>query len=179
MKKLKLNLSDVVPLDDGLWSVGQFFDSADFEYIKQTVLGLDQEAFVQSTASNLRQELTWVNDGILEELTSVDMSGIIELLDNQNIQCNQVRVWRDDPGYMIPFHEDDNVVYAHFQVYIQSLDPYIGTTWYTTKGRHTCAFVPNSGYITICNRRLPHGMLNPVKDSSRYSLYATFRAKYS
>ena len=133
--------------------------------------------FVSSHADVLRQELTWVTDGILEELTNSlpNFSSVISTLVDKKLHCNQIRVWQDNPGYCIPFHEDDNTVYAHFQVYIDSGQPDVGTTWYTSKGRYTCPFIPNTGYITVCNKRLPHGMITEVKDKNRYSLYATLR----
>lgn len=63
---------------------------------------------------------------------------------------------------------------ADLQLYIDAENNDIGTTWYTSKGRYSCPFIPNSGYLTICDRRLPHGMLKPVIRQTRYSLYATF-----
>lgn len=177
MCDFKLNLQNAKLLADGLWAVERFFEPKDFEYIQQSVLSVDSGLFVASPASPLRQELTWSIDGILEELTNSlpDVSSKTSTLVGKQLQCNQIRVWRDLPGYRIPFHEDDDVVYAHFQVYIASGQSDVGTTWYTSTGKYTCPFVPNTGYITVCDKRLPHGMLTAVKDTNRYSLYATFK----
>ena len=177
MRSLNCNLQALLAVDNGLWTIGSLFNAEDFDYIKQSILAVPCNQYIDHPAhKDLRFELVWVNDGILEELTEAfdrttnQISELIEI----PVMCNQVRVWRDQPGFMIPFHEDDQNSVAHIQVYIDSATDDIGTTWYTTQGRHTCAFTPNTGYLTVCKYRYPHGMLKPTTNQTRYSLYATF-----
>lgn len=177
MRNLKFDLNNVTHLDDGIWTIGNLFDTIDFEYIKQSVLNCNQDLYTPSPAHPTdRFELTWENDSILEELHNAlnGFTPMVSELTKINLGFGQVRIWQDHPGFMIPFHEDDQVSAAHIQLYIDGSTDDIGTTWYTTKGRHSCPFVPNSGYLTLCDRRLPHGMLHPVRGKIRYSLYATF-----
>ena len=135
-----------------------------------------EDLYMPSPASDLRKEMVWVNDGILEELTDclIESTSMLSSVTGVKLTFGQVRVWQDRPGYMIPFHEDDISSYAHFQMYLDSGQENVGTTWYTANGRHTCPFIPNTGYLTICNQRLPHGMLESVRDKNRLSVYATF-----
>lgn len=180
MRDIKFNLQNVTELDTGIWTIGQVFDTIDFDYVQQSVLGCDPELYTPSPAfPTTRFELTWQLDGILEELTNAftAFTPVASSIAGMDLKFGQVRVWRDHPGFMIPFHEDDQVATAHIQAYIDGPSEDIGTTWYTTKGRHSCPFVPNTGYMTLCGERLPHGMLKPVGDSIRYSLYATFNKK--
>ena len=177
MRNLQFNLNTVAEIDSGLWTIGQLFDSVDFDYITQSVLSCPQHLYVPSPANpHTRNEMTWQLDGILEELSDAFISFTPNIcqLTGMTLTFGQVRVWQDLPGFMIPFHEDDQSSAAHVQVYIDADRDDIGTTWYTSKGQHTCPFTPNSGYLTICDRRWPHGMLKPVIGQTRYSLYATF-----
>jgi hypothetical protein len=177
MRHFKIDIQNVASLDDGIWTIGKLFDSEDFEYIKQSVLACPQDLYTPSPAHPTdRFELTWQLDGILEELWNAfdSCTPAISQIAGVPLKFGQVRVWQDHPGFMIPFHEDDQVSAAHIQLYIDGPGNDIGTTWYTTKGRHSCPFEPNSGYLTLCDRRLPHGMLTPVSGRIRYSLYATF-----
>ena len=177
MRNLKFNPDHITEIDSGLWTIGQLFDSVDFDYITQSVLSCPQDLYIPSPANpHTRNEMTWKNDGILEELSNAFNSFTTDIcqLTGMNLAFGQVRVWQDLPGFMIPFHEDDQISAAHIQLYIDAANNDIGTTWYTSKGRHSCPFIPNSGYLTLCDRRLPHGMLKPVIGQTRYSLYATF-----
>ena len=174
---LKLTLNDIKKIDNGLWTVGQFFDADSFEYIKNSVISSAEDLYMPSPASELRKEMVWMRDGILEELTDclIESMDMLSSVVGITLKFGQVRVWQDKPGYMIPFHEDDISSYAHFQMYLDSGQENIGTTWYTSNGRHTCPFIPNTGYLTICNERLPHGMLETVDGKNRLSVYATFK----
>ena len=177
MRVLTLRLHELGLIDTGLWSLGSMFDPEDFDYIKRSILAVPNNQYMDHPAhKDLRFELVWVNDGVLEELTGAfdKISNQVSKLIETPVMCNQVRVWRDQPGFMIPFHEDDQNSIAHIQLYIDSATDDVGTTWYTTQGRHTCSFTPNTGYLTVCKYRYPHGMLRPTTNQTRYSLYATF-----
>lgn len=180
MRNLKFDPKNISKLDTGIWTIGQLFDTIDFEYIRESVIACPQDLYMESPAHPAdRFELTWQMDGILEELWNAfrDFTPAISQIAEMELKFGQVRVWQDLPGFMIPFHEDDQSSVAHIQLYIDGPSDDIGTTWYTTKGRHSCPFVPNTGYMTLCGERLPHGMLKPVGDRIRYSLYATFNKK--
>lgn len=180
MRNLKFDLTDVAQLDNGIWTIGKIFDTIDFEYIKDSVIASPQDLYSPSPANpETRFELTWQRNGVLDELWTAfeSFTPAISQLTDADLRFGQIRVWQDHPGFMIPFHEDDQSAFAHIQVYIDGPSEDIGTTWYTTKGRHSCPFIPNTGYLTICSERLPHGMLRPVGDRIRYSLYATFNKK--
>ena len=140
-------------------------------------LSLSSDQYVPSPADPAhRFELIWRTDGILEQLHNIlpNLDNYMSNLVGAKVKYNQARMWQDLPGYMIPFHEDDQVSAAHIQIYISGSTRDIGTTWYTTRGRTILPFVPNTGYITVCSQRYPHGMLLPVRDQTRYSLYITF-----
>jgi hypothetical protein len=173
MQTLNFDIQQVESLAAGLWTVGHIFNDADFTYIDSAVkaIGLDQ---YMSGIDN-RYELIWQNDSVLEELTNAfrNIEDQVCAITNLDVKFNQVRVWRDTPGFMIPFHEDDQQATVHIQTYIHGE---VGTTWYTPTGRTTVPFVPNSGYITQCSERYPHGTLMPTT-IDRFSLYATFNQK--
>jgi len=173
MKTLNFDIQQVTPLSEGLWTVGQVFDNADFAYIESAIRSIPIEKYTAGIDN--RYELVWQNDGILEELTDAfrKVSDQISKITNLELSFNQVRVWQDTAGFMIPFHEDDQQATVHIQTYVYGN---IGTTWYTPAGRTTIPFIPNSGYITECSKRYPHGTLVPTMDN-RYSLYATFNQK--
>jgi hypothetical protein len=173
MKTLNFDIQQVEPLAIGLWTIGQVFDSLDFAYIEKQVQSIPLEQYTAGIDN--RYELVWKNDGILEELTTAFRKIELQIskLTGVELLFNQVRVWRDTAGFMIPFHEDDQQATVHIQTYIYGD---VGTTWYTPSGRTTIPFIPNSGYITQCSERYPHGTLTPTLDN-RYSLYATFNQK--
>ena len=173
MRTLNFDIQQVLSLDDGLWTVGHVFDDADFAYIQSAVQAIPLEQY--TSGIDRRYELIWKNDSILEELTNAFRSIELQIsqLTNLDLSFNQVRVWKDLPGFMIPFHEDDQQATVHIQTYIAGD---VGTTWYTSMGRTTIPFCPNSGYITQCSERYPHGTLAPCT-TDRYSLYATFNQK--
>ena len=177
MKNIKINLQNVNKVDQGFWTLGALFESSDFNYVKEQIIVSDHTMYTPSPAHPTdRFELTWQNDGILEELTNSlsKITNYVSDVTNINLKFGQVRVWKDLPGFMIPFHEDDQISAAHIQIYISGPSSSIGTTWYTPSGRTTLPFTENSGYITVCAERYPHGMLAPVRDDVRYSLYITF-----
>jgi hypothetical protein len=171
MQTLNFDLQQINLIDNGLWTIGNVFDSVDFNYIVSSVLSIPLEQY--TTGINGRYEMTWQNDGILEDLTTAfgQVLPKIKTLTNLDLTFSQVRIWRDKTGFMIPFHEDDQQAMVHIQTYLYGSK--VGTTWYTESGRTTVPFCPNSGYITECSKRYPHGMLSPTT-SDRYSLYATF-----
>lgn len=177
MNLLTFNLQQILPLDTGLWSIGKVFADSDFVKLQQEVIATPDSLYQISPASQLRFELLWQLDGILEIVTESfkQVAPQVSEIIGFNVSCNQVRAWKDLPGYRIPMHEDDDSVTAHMQVYISSNDLGVGTTWYTPNGQHILPFVANSGYLTVCNYRYPHGMLLPVTKENRLSLYATFR----
>lgn len=177
LKKLNFDIQDVNIVDDGIWTIGKMFADPDFAHIQHEVTNVPDKSYQPSPAfPTERFELTWMLDGVLEELTEAfkEQEAWVSETIGTPVKFGQVRVWRDHPGFMIPFHEDDKVSAAHIQIYIDGPIGEFGTTWYTPKGRFTCPFVFNSGYLTVCEKRLPHGLLKPVEGQVRYSLYATF-----
>lgn len=179
MNNIRLQLENLETVASGLWTIGQLFQDEDFQYISNKIETSPNESYVVSPASALRYEMTWTTDGILEELHNSfqKLNSFISDTISTKVEFNQVRVWRDLPGYRIPFHEDDRQVEGHIQIYVKSNQSDCGTTWYTSNGRKTLPFKPNTGYLTVCRYLYPHGMLVPVSNENRYSIYATFRRK--
>lgn len=179
MNTIRLNIENLKTVTTGLWTIGQLFQHDDFQYISDKIETSPDENYIVSPSSPLRYEMTWTTDGILEELhhSFQKLNSFISDTISTNIEFNQVRVWRDLPGYRIPFHEDDRVVEGHIQIYVKSNQIDCGTTWYTPNGRITLPFKSNFGYLTVCKYMYPHGMLVPVLNENRYSIYATFRRK--
>jgi hypothetical protein len=142
MQTLNFDIQQVLPVDDGLWTVGNIFNSADFAYIEAAVKAIPLDQYMPGIDN--RYELIWQNDGVLEELSDAFRAATeqISKLTNLDLSFGQVRVWKDLPGFMIPFHEDDQRATVHIQTYISSE---VGTTWYTSRGRTTVPFYPNSG----------------------------------
>lgn len=177
MNTFQLDMQDVIAVDSGLWSIGQMFNGNDFDLIKNQLINLPDNIYNPSPAHPThRFELEWTKCQLMEQLWS-SLAGLNKYVSNlvgTPVKFGQVRVWKDLPGFMIPFHEDDQSSAAHIQIYISSPTDNTGTTWYTDKGRTTFPFVENSGYLTLCEKRYPHGMMQPVSDGVRYSLYATF-----
>lgn len=180
MKNIRLNLQNVASVAPGLWTIGSLFEQEDFQYITEQILKAPNNCYTASPASDLRHEMTWITDGILEEVheTFQRLNDHVSNLIHKKVRFNQVRIWKDAPGYRIPFHEDDRVAVGHIQIYINGSQKDAGTTWYTTAGKTTLPFVPNTGYLTECSYMYPHGMLVPVANENRYSLYATFQKNH-
>ena len=173
MKTLNFDIQQIESIADGLWTVGNVFGADDFSYIESTVKAIPIDQYTSGIDN--RYELIWQNDGVLEELTNAfrAIEDQVSKITNLDLSFNQVRVWRDTPGFLIPFHEDDQQATVHIQTYIHGE---VGTTWYTPTGRTTVPFLPNSGYITQCSKRYPHGSLTATT-VDRFSLYATFNQK--
>ena len=177
MKSYALDIQQINMLDQGIWTIGKMFDTLDFKEIVNEVLAVPDGSYMPSVANpTTRHELTWAKDGILENLweTLKHTGSLVSDIIGKPVRFGQVRVWKDLEGFRIPFHEDDQSSVAHIQIYLSGGSQDIGTTWYTTKGRVSLPFNPNTGYLTVCDYRLPHGMLAPVQGQTRYSLYATF-----
>ncbi len=177
MKNYALDIQNINLVDPGLWTIDKMFESKDFTEIVNEVLLVPDNLYTASVANpTTRFELTWTKDGILENLweTFKHTGSLISSVIGQPVKFGQIRVWKDTEGFRIPFHEDDQGSVAHIQIYLSGASEDIGTTWYTSTGRKSLPFVPNTGYLTVCKYRLPHGMLEPVTGKTRYSLYATF-----
>ena len=81
-------------------------------------------------------------------------------------------IWKDQAGYKIDNHFDNDQVTAAMQIYLSEDRADLGT-WFENSVE--IAFKQNTGYIMHNRNRLIHGMKKPVPDSySRLSVYALF-----
>ena len=91
-----------------------------------------------------------------------------------SLTFDSVDIWRDNAGYYLPPHTDDDRIKLALQIYLG--DNNVGTSLYDEKGDIIKSFQyhTNSGYALLNNRFSRHGTTARVSHGERMSLYARY-----
>jgi hypothetical protein len=86
---------------------------------------------------------------------------------------DSVDIWRDNAGYYLRPHTDDDRIKLALQIYLD--DNKVGTSLYGKNKQkiHTFKFETNKGYALLNNEHSIHGV-DEVMEDGRVSLYARY-----
>jgi len=90
-----------------------------------------------------------------------------------SLTFDSVDIWRDNAGYYLRPHTDDDRIKLALQIYLD--DNKVGTSLYGKNKQkiHTFKFETNKGYALLNNEHSIHGV-DEVMEDGRVSLYARY-----
>lgn len=162
-------LDNAFQLTSDLWQIKDLLDPAELDEILYRI-SVEEQWHHQELQSHLnRKTVAWHTDGLLEwtwiKLNDLDFSRF-------DLKFRTVMIWRDQQGFTISNHCDNERVVAAMQIYLSPTRTNLGT-WFADNIE--IPFVQNTGYLMHNRNKLIHGMRAAVpQDYTRISFYALF-----
>lgn len=156
-------------LRSDLWYIKELLSEDELHYLLSAIKKETDWIKVDGQQTLNREQVPWKPDGICDwlwcKLSELDFSRL-------GLKFRTAMIWKDQPGYKIDNHFDNDRVKASMQIYLSEDCADLGT-WF--ENSLEVAFKQNTGYIMDNRNRLIHGMKKSVPDSySRLSFYALF-----
>lgn len=124
-----------------------------------------------------RLKINWIPDSPIEEVHTV-MDQLTDSLNekfNTNYKFIGISIWKDQEGYCIPQHIDNEVIDAAIQIYLTGEKEDLGTRFEYNNQGFQARYQKNHGYLVDGRKKLVHSMNSQVpKNHIRYSLYAVW-----
>ena len=163
------SLDAVTQIRSDLWSIKEILFKDELNYLLSAVENETDWIKIEEQRNLNREQVAWKPDGICDwlwcKLSELDFSRL-------GLKFRTAMIWKDQPGYKINHHFDNDRVTAAMQIYLSQDRADLGT-WFENSVE--IPFKQNTGYIMHNRNRLIHGMKKPVPDSySRLSVYALF-----
>ena len=162
-------LDTATQLRPDLWSIEEILFEDELNYLLSAIENETDWIKIEEQRNLNRKQVAWKPDGICDwlwcKLSELDFSRF-------GLKFRTAMIWKDQAGYKIDNHFDNDQVTAAMQIYLSEDRADLGT-WFENSVE--IAFKQNTGYIMHNRNRLIHGMKKPVPDSySRLSVYALF-----
>lgn len=165
-------------LADGLWYIEKFLPDDHWEEIKYKIINISKDEY-QNRHEPMRDRLEILNPTDQFYLSLINIAiGTVPVVSNL-AQCSNLRnppglfLWRDFTGFKSHWHPDDFTTLPTAQVYVDG-DENLGTSFIINNTEITIPFKPNTGYLMDNRFQIVHGMLTPVQDKVRQSIYLIY-----
>jgi hypothetical protein len=165
-------------LADGLWHIEKFLPDHQWEEIKYKIIDLPGNEY-QSRYEPMRNRLEILNptDQFYQDLANIAIETV--LIVSKLTKCSNLRnppglfLWRDFIGFKSHWHPDDFTHLPTAQIYVDG-NKDLGTSFIINDEEITIPFEPNTGYLMDNKYQIVHGMLNPVREKIRQSIYLIY-----
>ena len=165
-------------LADGLWHIEQFFSEDCWESVRNNILNIPNSEY-QNRHEPMRLRLEILRPTItfyqsLIGIASNSVSAVADVTKIKNLRNPPgLFLWRDFVGFKSDWHPDDFTQHPTAQIYIEG-DVDQGTSFIINGKEHTIPFKPNTGYLMDNRYQLVHGMITPVRENIRQSMYLIY-----
>ena len=165
-------------LADGLWHIEQFFSVDSWEHIRNNILNIPESEY-QNRHEPMRIRLEIQRPTIpfyqsLTDIASDSVSAVSHVTKNKNLRNPPgLFLWRDFAGFRSDWHPDDFTRAPTAQIYVDGEEDQ-GTSFVINGKEHTIPFKPNTGYLMDNRYQIVHGMLAPVREKIRQSIYLIY-----
>lgn len=162
----------------GLWHIEKFLPDEVWNSIRTQILSIPDNEY-SSRHEPMRNRLAISNpkNNFYHELLSIviGMNRITETITNKSNLRNPpgLFLWRDLKGFKSDWHPDDFTRLPTMQIYIDG-DENQGTSFKIDDDEITIPFRPNTGYLIDNQYQILHGMLTPVQEKIRQSIYLIY-----
>jgi len=140
----------------------------------QYVMEIDNDKW-ERTGSSHRKKLCWIPDTVYEEVHIVfsNLTKNLEEIFNRKNSFLGINIWKDTEGYQILKHIDMPKLDLSIQLYLNSADTNLATTFDYDNKIIQPEYKKNCGYLMDQRGKIIHYMNNLVpKNYVRYSVYA-------
>lgn len=163
------SLAAATQIRSDLWSIKEILFEDELNYLLSALKNETEWTKIDKQDTLNREQVVWKPDGICDwlwcKLSKLDFSRF-------GLKFHNVMIWKDQTGYKINNHFDNDRVKAAMQIYLSEDCADLGT-WFENSVE--IAFKQNTGYLMDNRNKLIHGMKKPVPDNySRLSFYALF-----
>jgi hypothetical protein len=171
-------MKKLTKLADGLWHIQKFVDDNQWQDLKNKILSLPDSEYTQRHEP-MRNRLEIQNPSDLFYLSLVKIASDSVLAVGNVTKNNNMRnppglfLWRDFHGYQSAWHPDDFTRMPTAQIYIDG-DRSQGTSFIVDDKEIFIPFEPNTGYLMDNRYQIVHGMMTPVQDKVRQSIYLIY-----
>ena len=165
-------------LHDGLWHIEKFFNDECWNHVRSEILKIpDQEYQNRHEPMRLRLEVLIPKNSfyqLLVDLITQSVPIVSKITNHSNLRNPPgLFLWRDLPGFKSDWHPDDFTQLPTAQVYIDGNKDQ-GTSFKINGKDYTIPFTPNSGYLMDNRYQIVHGLITPVKEKIRQSMYLIY-----
>jgi hypothetical protein len=171
-------MQKITTISVGLWYIEEFLPCDMWKSIENQIMQLDNSVyFDRHEPMRLRAEITSPECSLYQSLISlaVNTVGVVERATNYTNLRNPpgLFLWRDSKGFKSHWHPDDFTTLPTAQIYVDG-DKDLGTSFIINGKEITISFEPNTGYLMDNRYQIVHGMLTPVQDKVRQSVYLIY-----
>jgi hypothetical protein len=162
-------LDSAVQIKSDLWAVNNLLCNDELNHLLLAIKKQTDWSKIDEQKNLNRQHVPWETDGICDwlwcKLSALDFSRF-------ELKFTTVMIWKDQAGYCIDNHADNDRVQGAMQIYLSEDHVDLGT-WFEDSVE--IEFKQNTGYIMHNKNKLLHGMKKAVPENyERLSFYALF-----
>lgn len=171
-------MQKLIKLADGLWHIKQFVDPETWADIKHKILNLPNSEYTQQhEPMRSRLEILNPSDAFyarLRTLSKHTVQTVSEITNTDNLRDPPgLFLWRDFRGFKSDWHPDDFTRAPTAQIYVDG-DQEQGTSFKIDNKETVIPFEPNTGYLMDNRYQIVHGMISPVQNRVRQSIYLIY-----
>ncbi len=162
----------------GLWHIEQFLPDNQWQSVQENILSIEDSAYKnRHEPMRIRLEIQNPSNVFYRSLVDISINTVKTVADT--VLISNLRnppglfLWRDFAGFRSDWHPDDFTHCPTAQVYIDG-DEVNGTSFRVNNEEITIPFKPNTGYLMDNRYQLIHGMLTPVQNKVRQSIYLIY-----
>ncbi len=171
-------MQKITKISIGLWHIEQFLPCDIWKSIQDQIMQLDNNVYQnRHEPMRLRAEIREPECSLYQSLIdlSVNTVSVVAQATNYTNLRNPpgLFLWRDSKGFKSHWHPDDFTHLPTAQIYVDG-DKDLGTSFIVNDEEITIPFEPNTGYLMDNKYQIVHGMLNPVREKIRQSIYLIY-----